>query len=258
MSSEQISFNKLISESSLQSPSPLDALSGIFWRSQNWSQYTQDILTGSFSKSSVVTEETLNEFLDYLRESPIQLTDISSVLSGSLDIPRTRHAEVTEQHNDTQALKKTLDKATEQLKPIFLTHLIEHINNAYFEFGFRSEVDEYLVEAFRQYGPLSRQWLEEIFNEQFDSPYNLCGILRTIAHFEYCDLHPQGMTIATAALAHTDQEVRECGIRCFENWEEPEALKILRNITVSENWLRDYLDEVIAYLEGIEIRAIAG
>ena len=243
MSDEQISFFKY---SSLK-----EAMSGL-------SVDVQGILTGSFDRSEIQQKYILDMYNDNFKRSQLQPSDISNVLSDALETSRSRHAEVTEQDSDTEKLEKILDEATEKYRPIFRARLLGQINDAHFEYGFKSEVDDYLAEAFKQYGPLSRQWLEELFNEQFESPYTLCGILRTIAHFKYRDLYPQGMTIATAAFSHNDPEVRECGIRCFENWEEPEALNILRNVSIPEEWLREYLEEVIIYLEEIKAYAIAG
>ena len=137
-------------------------------------------------------------------------------------------------------------------------HLINQINSAHFEYGIKNEVDDYLVNSIERYGSLTRQWLEELFIEQFHSPYILCCILRTIAHFEYRYIKPQGMLIAISATRHVNAEVKECGIRCFENWGEPEALSILTKLDISEDWLHDYLEEVISYLKEIKSYAISG
>jgi hypothetical protein len=164
---------------------------------------------------------------------------------------------ILEQESDTKSFNEGVDEVTFHHKPIFRIHLINSINNANFEYGFKSEVDDYLIGAFQKYGELSRQWLAEIFLDEFNNPFRICGILRTIGNFEYHDLKPQGMIMAIAACSHEDFEVKECGIRCFENWEEPEALKYLRHISLQGDWLNEYLSEVIDYLEELKPHATA-
>ena len=57
--------------------------------------------------------------------------------------------------------------------------------------------------------------------------------------------------MAVAATRHCNIEVQDCGIRCFENWESPANLPLLKNLTFTETWLSDYLSNVIRDLEGV-------
>lgn len=136
-----------------------------------------------------------------------------------------------------------------------LTHLIRESD---FEFGFNTPADRYVHEALVKYGVFAREWMNELFLKSFSKPSQVCGILRVIAHFEYLQMYPQGVTMAIAALRHKDAAVRECGIRCFENWEQPSNLVILRNLEIEEGWLREYLLDVIADLEGLSGHVTSG
>lgn len=155
----------------------------------------------------------------------------------------------------TEGLKTSIDESDEHLRDQFQTQFDELISQADFEYGFRSAADDYVLTAIKQYGPFAREWINDIFLKNFDDPAFLTGLLRVIAHFDYEEMYPQGMTMATAALLHKDVEVRDCAVRCFENWEDPENLKILKNLSFSEDWLSEYLSEVISDLEDLQQNA---
>lgn len=131
----------------------------------------------------------------------------------------------------------------------FMSKFLELIHKSEFEFGFSTPADEYVREALSTYGTFAREWINELFMKNFEDPFVLSAILRVIAHFDYRQMHPQGMTMAAACAAHRDTDVRECCVRCFESWKAPNTLNILRNISFSQDWLNDYLSGVIADLE---------
>ena len=70
--------------------------------------------------------------------------------------------------------------------------------------------------------------------------------------FSYEVLLPYAPTLALAALSHCDEEVREGGIRAFEQWGHPSGINILRYTKTSWKWLEDYRLQTIAYLESIQ------
>ncbi|MFH1940962.1 MAG: hypothetical protein ABIL68_02565 [bacterium] len=88
-----------------------------------------------------------------------------------------------------------------------------------------------------------------MFLKNFSDPFITCAILRVIAHFDYQQMCPQGMIMAVACAAHKNTDVRECCVRCFESWENPDTLSILRSISFSKDWLDEYLKGVISDLE---------
>jgi hypothetical protein len=127
--------------------------------------------------------------------------------------------------------------------------LLQLIKDTDFEYGFDTPLDFFLREKIQQNSFATKQWLNTVFNENFDNVEIITGILRTIAHLSYDEIAPQGMTMAISALSHKNSEVRECGIRTCENWAHPESLKILKNVEVHEKWLKDYIHQVILDLE---------
>jgi hypothetical protein len=131
----------------------------------------------------------------------------------------------------------------------FTNKFMQLINEAEFEFGFGTPADEYVREALDTYGTFAREWISHLYIENFHDPFMTCAILRVIAHLEYGQMCPQGMVMAAGVAAHKDASVRECGVRCFENWEHPDGLKILQHLSFSEDWLEDYRERVISDLQ---------
>lgn len=74
-------------------------------------------------------------------------------------------------------------------------------------------------------------------------------MLRIIGRFDEEIIFPQGKTMALAALSHKNDEVKELGVRAFENWNSLNSLEVLKNISFDSNWLQDYLNQVIKDLK---------
>jgi hypothetical protein len=91
--------------------------------------------------------------------------------------------------------------------------------------------------------------LNELFLENFHDPHIIIGVLHIISHFDYDLVSPEGPTMAVAALDHKDVEVREYGVKCFENWQHKDGIGILDNIKADEQWLQNYINLVICDLK---------
>lgn len=130
----------------------------------------------------------------------------------------------------------------------FTARVVALTRECIFECGFENELDSFLRECLAKDGMATKEWLNEIFLEHFEDVSVVVGILRAIAHLEYDEISPTGPTMALAALSHRDIEVRECGIRAFENWESRDGLEYLKAIRCEERWLQDYLERVIVDL----------
>ena len=137
---------------------------------------------------------------------------------------------------------------THFLKSKFSRSFLDSICKSNFEFGYDSLADIFIREHLAE-NSLTKTWINEIFIENFRDIGITTGILRVIAHLDYREIAPQGLTIALAALSHSSAEVRECGIRAFENWSTSEGLEILRTVKCKEKWLQDYVDQVIIDIE---------
>jgi hypothetical protein len=87
--------------------------------------------------------------------------------------------------------------------------------------------------------------LNELFIKNFHNLPVIIGVLHIISHFEYGLVSPEGQTMAIAALTHQDVEVREYGVKCFENWQHQDGIRILEHIKANEQWFQNYINLVI-------------
>ncbi|MCH8823924.1 MAG: hypothetical protein IH984_10490 [Planctomycetes bacterium] len=131
----------------------------------------------------------------------------------------------------------------------FLSRFLMLIHENDFEFGYSNAADRYVRESLVLYGTFAREWISELFVQNYCNPFVLGAILRVIAHFEYAQMYPQGMTMAAAGVAHDDISVKECGVRCFENWGHIDGRMLLMRFEFSEAWLNEYRIQVINDLE---------
>ncbi len=131
----------------------------------------------------------------------------------------------------------------------FTATLIRLILESDFEFGYYSAVDKFIDQRLIENTSITKEWLNSIFVKNINNITITLGLLRAIAHIDYNLIMPEGQTMAMAALAHKNPEVRECGIRVFENWNNFESLDILRNCKCEEDWLSEYLKQVIKDIE---------
>jgi len=118
-----------------------------------------------------------------------------------------------------------------------------------FEFGFISRSEELIKGQLQINALATRNWLNEIFINHFDDEIVLIGLLRIISRFDENIIFPQGQTIALAVLSHSNDEIKELGIRAFEKWCSVDSLNILKKLNLNSSWLQEYVNEVITDLE---------
>lgn len=135
-----------------------------------------------------------------------------------------------------------------KLKGQFTPRLLSLILDSDFEYGIESEVDVFVRNQMKENSLATKSWLNDIFVENFSNPVILVGILRIVSRLPYYEIFPEGQMMATTALAHSDIEVMECGVRAFENWNNLHSLKILENLQVAPSWLQEYINTVVEYL----------
>lgn len=143
---------------------------------------------------------------------------------------------------------KTNLRREEILKKEVTNTLINCLVEEDFEFGYKVRSEQIIREQFSINALATRNWLNEIFIENFHNEKVLIGILRIIGRFDEEIIFPQGQTMALAALVHENNEIKELGIRAFENWNSVNSLQILKKVKAESKWLQDYLNQVIEYL----------
>ena len=81
--------------------------------------------------------------------------------------------------------------------------------------------------------------------------YNmLIGICKILGRFELKEVMPWGPTMLMGLLSHKNETVKEYAVSVVENWAEVDLLPVLRNLDCSSRWLKEYIDDVVKYLEG--------
>lgn len=178
------------------------------------------------------------------KETPIQTQiklhgETTSLLEDLVDDDSTEHLQ------ENIINKRRL----QQFKEKYTKELLNIIREQDFEYGLDSQADWFIRKLFKTNEAVTKEWLNLVFINYFDDTRVIIGLLQIIAHMEYFEIYPQGPTMALAALSHTTLEVRECGIRAFENWGTIGSLNVLKSIMCPEKWLQEYVEQVIVDLE---------
>lgn len=152
--------------------------------------------------------------------------------------------------DDTETVENALNRIrVEQYRRQFTNAFFAAIRDSEFEFGFESIADVFVRRKLRENALATKEWINEIFVNNYSDTAITSGILQVIAHIGYDDIAPQGPTMAIAATSHTSVEIQELGIRAFEIWGNSESLSALRKVEVNETWLAAYLAQVIQDIE---------
>lgn len=91
--------------------------------------------------------------------------------------------------------------------------------------------------------------LQNIYIQYNDFPKMLMGICRAINRFELHEVMPWGPTMLVGLLSHKNENVKEYAVSVVENWADIELLPVLRNLDCSSLWLKEYIQDVVNYLE---------
>lgn len=159
------------------------------------------------------------------------------------ELSRTNNTELTSTSlsNENQLNRQRLNRFMD----FFSDKFIKILKEQSFEYGIDTPADELVRECLEQNEAVAKQWLNSLFIKHYNNIEITTGILRVISHFKYHEVYPEAQTMATTALLNNNPEVRECGIRAFENWGNIECLDLLENISCQEEWLNEYLNNVI-------------
>lgn len=199
----------------------------------------QWIFSNSGSNHEISDKKTVrkNPFDFFINESNISVYN----LSYDFFIPSNYSASSSE--NKINVSKE------EYLRKYITPKFLSLVKEEEFEFGFISRSEELIREQLQINALATRNWLNEIFISHFDNEIVLIGLLRIIGRFDESIIFPQGQTIALGVLSHSNDEIKELGIRAFEKWCSAESLSILKKLNLNSSWLQDYVNEVITDIE---------
>lgn len=117
--------------------------------------------------------------------------------------------------------------------------------------GYVSKSQSWLEEQLLE-NPSIKQIILELNRSFFDSPHNLSKLIEVVSSIDYNLLTPYNHCLIQASISHQDIEIQEACIASYEKWEDKENLKFLRHTSFSNDFVKNYADEVIRYLEEIE------
>lgn len=200
----------------------------------------------SHNQELSVTSETTTSYLPESENTPFDSTDRALIKNetSTLDLVRTEDCASETSYENKINAKRLLEYRTR-----FNTELVKLIRESEFEFGYDNPVDSFLHDRLNENALVTKEWVNSLFVANYSDVQVATGILRVIAHFDYHEFSPQGPTIALAALTHKSLEVRECGIRTLENWGTLDCLDIIKTIKCHEEWMKNYVHQVILDLE---------
>ncbi|MBC6399465.1 MAG: hypothetical protein GDA42_00100 [Ekhidna sp.] len=142
------------------------------------------------------------------------------------------------------------EKRMKFLKEKVTPQLLSFIKEEDFEFGQKSESINLVEKQIQINAIATKNWFNELYLNYFRTDRKiLLSLLRIVEYFDKELLFPTGQTMAISALVHSNDEVKELGVRILENGCSVESYEILKNIKVDTKWLQQYINRVILDLE---------
>lgn len=117
------------------------------------------------------------------------------------------------------------------------------------EYGVKSEGEKLIREQIENNCSVALNWISDLYISSFNDDKILIGLIKIIGNIEESTISSVGQVIALASLSHKNNEIKELGVRAFENWASPKSYSVLSNLNVSQGWLQDYINQVVKDLE---------
>ena len=179
--------------------------------------------------------EAVDENQSIVMETSGPVTSVNIFFNGSDSLSSARKIEGWESDRLDRDL---IDQRTQILLGI--------MENDTFEPGYSTDSEAFVKAELDKDHFSTMLWLNDVFLTFFGDVKTAVGILHIISHLNYEKMYPQCQMIAMAAMNHNSVAVREGAIRAFENWCNPDSLKMLQHVRrQDERWLQNYLERVI-------------
>lgn len=91
--------------------------------------------------------------------------------------------------------------------------------------------------------------LMQIYSKNLLNSHELEGVLMMISCVPYEAVEPKGQVMAIGLLSNKELLIRDRAIQCFERWNSKKGLMTLKSLDCQPNWLQNYVDKVIMYIE---------
>ena len=190
--------------------------------------------------SSTESKKTLNPFYK---------------LSGPLTASVDKESTTVSQDNLNESDITNSDTPSVPIEVDSIAILGSMISNEDVESGITNPSERYFEAMMDKDRLAALNSISTLFMNNYSSAKNkvsiLVGILHIVSHFDYWSVYPSGQMMAVNALSHDNKEVNEYGVKCFENWENPDCIEKLEAVHYSSQWLQEYVDDVIQELREV-------
>ena len=164
--------------------------------------------------------------------------------AGNEDIPLfLRPKASTSVENDLNKMR------LESYRSDYEAEFLRTLRESHFEPGLDSDLDAFFRHRLSENASVTREWLSTLFVENFGNEFTEVALLSVVGHLEYEQVKPAGISMAMAGLTHESDLVVDSAIRAMENWGTMECLEILKKVKCEQEWMRDYVSQVIEDLE---------
>jgi hypothetical protein len=128
----------------------------------------------------------------------------------------------------------------------FERRFIELARAEHFEYGYAPSTELFTLEFFQKNSSsLCIEALVRMFWSHTSETSTAVAVLNALSALPYDKEFKGGQTLAVAATAIADHEIKEAAIRVFERWGHPEGAEFLSKIDCPWPWLDDYRNQVI-------------
>jgi len=128
----------------------------------------------------------------------------------------------------------------------FRRTLVAQLHDEPIEDGVAHPAERLIDDSFRNDSAVCLQTLARTLKDNFlERPSVSASLLRCIGRMSFERVGHWGLKTVTEALYHDDVEVRDAAIRALEKWGGNESVRILRRHRDPEDWLNDYVKQVI-------------
>lgn len=201
----------------------------------------------TFYTDVVPVQERENDFI-YSNETQSDQSMVYRINLESPKVPNTMNnyqIEFIKNKEDSSNTEGNLNVRNEILinkQSEYLSHVLKCTS---YESGFESDAEKIVREMRRKDEGQAYLVVNRCFLNNFGNSYVLMGILHLISHFNYDEVKNTYQSIAIGSITHSDNNVKEMAVQCFENWDDIDTLDILKNIESGVPWLQSYINQVI-------------
>lgn len=200
----------------------------------------QESLNSSVDKDK--KEESMNSSLD----TDKRISDFDSELILEKLLHSSDEFSTNYQVDENSINEKRAQYLDEKITPQFLSLIKEED----FEFGQRSKSINLVEEQLQTNTIATQNWFNKLYLYYFRADEKiLLSLLKVVEYLDKELFFPTGQTMAISALSHKNDEIKEMGVRIFENWCSIESYEMLKNLKVETIWLQKYIDQVVKDLE---------